>query len=141
MELMATKTLSWARKDNLFNQTLSSPLKCSHQKTSAESPDTQDDMQSGQSAAAHMDSFLWARDPDCVLGVLKASFTEGERKPWQENKGKAKVAVYSKEEVCFERLTANAGREVRRSVRRGALMQLPPPCFLTHSISPQTDGK
>ena len=45
MELMATKTLSWARKDNLFNQTLSSPLKCSHQKTSAESPDTQDDLQ------------------------------------------------------------------------------------------------
>ena len=58
MELMASKTLSWARKDNLFNQTLSSPLKCSHQKTSAESPDTQDEMQSGQSAAAHMDSLL-----------------------------------------------------------------------------------
>ena len=108
--MMASKTLSWARKHNLFNQTLSSSLKCSHQKASTESPDTQGEMQLEQNATDHMGSSLQARDPDFVFGALKVSFTKGERKQWQGNKGKVKVAMYSKGERMPQKTVSKQGK-------------------------------
>lgn len=80
MELMASKTLSWARKDNLLNKTLS-PLKCAHQKASTGYWGIPDEMQAEQNTAAHMGSIPQARDPDSILRALKVSCTEGEKKP------------------------------------------------------------
>lgn len=118
MELMASKTLSWTRKDNLLSNFFESfKMLTSKSLHWVPRPSRWSAGQAEQSTAAHMGSIQQARDPDSVLGALKVSCNVGEKKPWQGNKGKvqlAKVGEYVQKRACMPEKTR--GKRERRRI-------------------------
>lgn len=105
MELMASRTVSWARTDNLLNKVLEC-LKMLTSKSLPQGSDLQDEMQMEQDSAAHMGSILGASDPCSVLilRALQVSFVEGKKGIDRKVGGKRRWDVSKSESVCLQGL-------------------------------------
>lgn len=88
MELMASRTVSWARTDNLLNKVLEC-LKMLTSKSLPQGSGLQDEMQMKDSTA-HMGSILGASDPCSVLilRALQVLFMEGKKGTDRKVRGK-----------------------------------------------------
>ena len=105
------------QKGQSAQQNSLSPLECLHQKASTGYRGIQDEMQAEQNTTAHMGSIPQARDPDSVLRALKVSCIEGEKKPWQGNKGKTQLAkegecIHKRRRVCMQQKECVCNRRV-----------------------------